>query len=86
MEKKLLCRYKDENPEVTFKKMSEIFSVTFGRPLSRSTVSRTLKFRKNFEHFPDNRFKNYDELAVHANFVKENLASKKKVSYKTIGI
>ena len=61
MEKKQLCRYKDENPEVTFKKMSEIFSVTFGRPLSRWAVSRTLKCRKNFEHVPDNMINDYDD-------------------------
>ena len=64
MEKKLLCRYKDENPEVTYKKMSEIFSVTFGRPLSRWTVSRTLKFRKHWQRFPDNMITDYDELAA----------------------
>ena len=83
MEKKQLCRYKDENPDVTFKKMSEIFSVTFGRPLSRSTVSRTLKFRAKIENIPENRFNNYDELVIHANQVRQTLESEPKLKADT---
>ena len=80
MEKKQLCRYKDENPDVNFTQMAKIFSVTFGRPLSRSTVSRALKFRKNFEQVPEDMITDYDELAarvgIHSNRAKPANARK----------